>query len=161
MKKILIITFLIISFLIPSQTKAVEQGNGLEVKSPNLYVDIIILNPREAEDLSLNEELLRSKVELALRQNDINILNEFSIIYPYNLNIYLDVIGNDYFKAFNIAINFQREVKYYNKNIDYRTAGITWIRSITGVTSDQKLILDKLKNAVDIFINEFHKSNNF
>ena len=161
MKKLIIILLLVLTItIIPHNSKAAEQGTGLEVESPKLFIYIVDLS-EETKEFGLDKQLIRSKVELALRQNDIEILNEFSSSYPYLLEVEINVIG-EYSGAFSMSLNFIRSAKYSSGDINYTRMVRSYDQSGVGkAANDKNYIINTLENQIDIFINEFHKSNNF
>ena len=163
MKKLIIILFIVLTITMISynyNSKAAELGTGLEVESPKLWVYIYELS-KDAKKFGLNKQLIRSKIELPLRQNDIEVLKEFSFSYPYALNVGIKFLGNEYSGAFTIDLRFERIASYSSGDTTYEKYLISHIQSRTGTATDKNFIMDTLEDQIDIFINEFHKANNF
>ena len=161
MKKLIIILLLVLTItIIPHNSKALEWGTGLEVESTKLYVNIYDLS-EDAKEIGLDKQLIRSKIELALRQNDIEVLNEFSYSYPYSLEVEISFIGNKYSGAFSMILSFKRNVTYSSGDTDYIRTVISYFQGVTATSPDTDYIINALEDQVDIFINEFHRANNF
>jgi hypothetical protein len=174
MKKIIIVLLLVLTItVIPCHSKAAEQGTGLEVEKPQLYVYINDLS-EDAKKFGLNKQLIKSKIELKLRQNDIEVptlefndiellkeLNKLDKLYPYILEVDISFVGNVLFGAFNINLFFKRSAIYSNKDTNYKKNIISYHRGITGKTTNKNFIMNSLQDEIDIFINDFHKSNSF
>lgn len=160
MKKIIIILLLFLTItVIPYNSKAFEQGTGLEVESPKLFVYIYDLS-KDTKEFGLNKKLIRSKIELALRQNDIEVLNKFDLS-PYSLDIKIDFVGDKYSGSFGVDLHFKRIVTYSSGDTTHRKYTPTYVQDVTGTAISKDFIINTLQDEIDIFINEFHKSNDF
>jgi hypothetical protein len=162
MKKIIIIILLLVLTIamLPYNSKAAKQGTGLEVESPKLFVHIADLS-KDAKEFGLSKQLIRSKIELALRQNDIEVLNESSLFYPYTLYVEILFVGDKYSGGFGIALYFTRNIEYSSGGTNYKKYAPSYNQSMIGTSTDKDYIMNSLEDQVDIFINEFHRANNF
>lgn len=162
----LIVLSIIITCFIVAPVYGQEYGTGLEVEEPEIQVFIANLSD-DAKDIGLSKELVRSKVELALRRNGITVIDPFRIhdieenevkTLDHILSVEILVVGN----AFSFYINFFRTVRYQSSDKDYITRAAVWTRSATGTHGySSSYIIESLEDYLDIFINEFFRANDF
>lgn len=160
-----IISFIILIPNVVNGQDIILSGSGLEVDKPELNV-YIYLNG-EAKNFGLTEKLVRSKIELPLRRNNIKIIDPNEIPKLYSLNVFINVLDNSNMKIFDLGINFNRLTTYFikigNDSVKNKRSKFvnTWEISNYGFSYDKDYIIRTLEDQLDIFINEFLDSNNF
>ncbi|MFW6311528.1 MAG: hypothetical protein ACOC1K_04760 [Nanoarchaeota archaeon] len=137
-----------------------EYGIGLEVEKPEIYVNIL-KNIRGDNKININEDLIRSKIELKLRQNDIKVLNKKELQdKDYYLSVYIQRVEDKILSSYTIHLFFIRVVEYTSNDKNYKKDAIVWQDGSFG-RGTREDIINGIEENTDIFINEFHKANDF
>jgi hypothetical protein len=154
-KMVMAISILIIILIFQYKGYGQYSRTGLEANNPK-RLDILIEElTKEAYDIGLTTEKLRTKCELRLRQAGIEPIDSLgSSTYLYlNCNI----VG----AAYNIFLSLNRRVKFevgdktYNKD-----ACSTWTSGTTGTHGwNGNNLIGELDNLLDLFLNDYLKAN--
>jgi hypothetical protein len=159
--KILRITFFVItcSFLFQTvSAQEISSSNGLEVKEPEGIFVLVEGLSDDAKEIGLYESRIKNKVELRLRQADINVVSREENLdkgYDYYLYVNILVVGN----SFDTSLQFKRSVIYSTDKL-YDTTASVWDRGGAGTHGgSSEYIIDTLEPTIDAFINNFLKVN--
>lgn len=162
-KSIFVFLILLMIVTVPvNLVNALEEGTGLEVEEPKIWVGIEVEIPTD-NNTGITKELIRSKVETKLRQNDIKVLNNLNSELDYYLGVSIRTLTGDLNNgtAYNIKIEMRRNVIYKSNNVSFINYGSSvWSREALGV-GEKENIINMTENGLDIFINEFYRANNF
>jgi|Wag4MinimDraft_7_1082656.scaffolds.fasta_scaffold00123_6 hypothetical protein len=153
---IILVLLLVISV---SLVNAQEVGTGLEAEKPEIFV--YVKSNTENSQINISEDLIKSKVESRLMQNNIKVLNN-SLENDYYLYITLKTskINSDKNIIYNIGVQMIRVTFYSFNDAIYSKQAVTWSGGGFG-KGDSDFIINSLENYTDIFITEFYKANNF
>lgn len=162
-KKYCVIIVMILIILITAYTtpilaenfyKLAKSGTGLEAENPEIAVHVQIQNNK-----NISEDLIRSKVELKLRKNDIKVIED---LYKndYRLSVYVMTLNERNSTPYYIVISMMRDVSYYNNGKKYNRVVISWEKFALGY-GDKDSIIKGVEDYTYIFINEFYKANDF
>lgn len=149
----------IILIFITSISSSAKSGldSGLEVgKNSPVYVLVEKLTEKE-KGIGLTDELIRNKVELRLRQNNIKVGTEAegfeAGMYLY---IYVGVTGG----AYSVNVGLHRLVNYSVGFVNYKIFAEAYNRSGQGIHDGNfRLIIDSILHGVDIFSGDFLRVN--
>lgn len=134
---------------------AIAWDSGLEIENPR-RMDVVIEGTDEGgQKNGLSADLIRAKVELYLRRNNIipNAKPEYKDGYLY---VNINIVG----KAFSCTVEFKRKVNYVVKGRTYEILATVWSDSGTGTHgSDTSFIFQHLSDGLDMFVNEYLKAN--
>ena len=141
--------------LLAQNTRAIEWDSGLEIEDHKRMIVFIDGFNDDNQKAGLSKELVRAKVELQLRKNEINS-NPISNLEDGYLYINVNIVGS----AYNVDVEFKRKVAYYSKGRTYNAIASVWETGGTGTYGqDSSIILKNLSNLLDMFINDYLKAN--
>lgn len=155
MKKIICVMILLTTSIYSLLCK--DWGTGLETGGDRRIYVIVEDLGEIAKKIGLNEQIIKSKIELRLRQNGLIPVDEkVGLDLHYYLYINIIVVKN----AFSCDVEFTRTVIYMVNEKTYVTFATMWIKSWTGTHGNNGLhIVDRALDLIDIFINEFLSVN--
>ncbi len=161
-KTLVIITLLLITVTGRTLTESTEiealtAGTGLEVL-PGTKIPVVIERlDDECEKLGLICDLIKSKVELQLHRNGITVCNKED---QTKSDVYLYVQCNVKSNAFSIKIHFNRIMYYWVGKNKHIVVASPYHKDVVGIHGfDREFIIQGLIDLVDIFSNDFIKSN--
>lgn len=161
-KNLLILLVVLTVVIIPIKlVNAQDFGTGLEVEDPELIVNVSVNIPGENK-INITEELIRSKVELKLRQNDIKVLDmkDLNGNRDYFLNVYIQTLNDKSTSFYNTDLSFVRLISYNVNDNSYPKPADVWSQESIG-KGDKEFIIKDIKDKTDIFINKFYEVNDF
>lgn len=132
--------------------------NGLEVSEPQklaLYIELT----EDARAFGI-ESIIRDSCEKYLTQHGLEIINESH--RSEKLCIYFDLkktILDTLPKTVIVSAEFYRPVYFEIENNLYDFVGITWRESRLGYTTNIVQILERVYEALDIFIKDYFEAN--
>lgn len=144
-----------IILIVLTGTSMADTGVELPKNSP---IPIVVEQlSKDALDIGLTEDLIRSKVELQFRRNGIQPAagDPKSIAKGYFVYVRVSVAKS----VFALDIGFHRNVTYTVLGQDYSTGATTYDKSAIGVHGgDSSYVISKLLEGVDLLSNEILKS---
>lgn len=137
-----------------ASAQTVQSETGLEV-DPGYQVWVVVEDlPPEARDIGLAEDRILSTVELQLRRNGVPVTRERRndpFLYV-NINVSRSV--------FSINLMFPRTITFAARGELFECSAPTWLNGAMGQHSgDASVLLDGLKEYVDLFSNDFLRAN--
>lgn len=145
-------------FAVTDIASAEEIGTGLEMP-PGTRLDVAVEKPNaDAKKIGLSEQLIRSKVELQLRRNGVEVgTKEDYLKSKAYFYVRCTVVGESY----NIVIRLNRRVSYTVGDKTYVINATTYNKSSTGTvgSSGGDFVIKHLLNYIDEFSNDFIKAN--
>lgn len=129
-------------------------GSGLEVDNPKEVQVAIEYLDDDAKEAGLSRSLIRTKVNLRLRQNGLTPINAMKGGYLY---VKITVVNS----AFDIDVHFSRLAVYPANSQVFKTMANTWARGGAGTFgNDKDFILNNLEDLIDEFIDAYLSANN-
>ena len=149
MKKLILV---LLALLVAGECFGVELGTGLENENYKRLKVLVEGLPEDAKKIGLTESAIQTKTELRLRMAGIMPVEKASKW----LYISIAVIGN----AYGVSIDFMRPIYYIHNNKDLKKHVTSWDTNHLGThRGDTSYILGTLDIALDIFLNEYLKTN--
>lgn len=149
-----IATLVLLLLVIAGVTSASD--SGLEVP-PGTKVYVLVEDVSEdAKKSGLTKELIESKVELQLRRNGIAVGTRED---GFESDLYLYVVVGVTTNAFAVNIDFMRKVYYHVGDNIHSVRGSTYSKSGSGIYGNSQYMIQMLIDFIDLFSNDFLKSN--
>lgn len=145
--------FYVFSWAETPKPDVVLSGTGLE-NGGKLETRVVIEGlTKDAIEIGLSEDIIRSSVELQLRKNGIKPTQTQTVSFLY---VRVSIIGN----SFGIDCWYNRSIFYYVGNQCYYKCAPVWETGSHGThTGRLEYILEWIRQGVDEFSNEFLKAN--
>lgn len=144
----------VVSFLqVKPSAQNASVGTGLEVENHDSVRVVIEDLSKDAADIGLTKERLRTRAELRLRQARFRPDRQAGTEYVY---VRVNVVGS----AFSVRVEFRRTLSYTVSQVIRQISATTWDHGGVGAHGgSSEYVVQSLDASLDAFLNDYLAAN--